>query len=35
VILHDTVKDLNRRQRVPLVHFMGAGTGTRVGWELR
>jgi hypothetical protein len=27
VILHDTLKDLNRRQIVPLVHFMGDGTG--------
>jgi hypothetical protein len=34
-ILHDTIKDLNRRQRAPLVHFMGDGTGMRVGWGLR
>ena len=33
--LHDTIKDLNRRQRPYLVHFKGDGTGTRIGWELR
>jgi hypothetical protein len=33
--LHDTVKDLNRRQLVPLIRFKGNGTGTCVGWELR
>jgi hypothetical protein len=33
--LHDTIKDLNRRQSPPLVHFKGDGSGTRVGWELR
>jgi hypothetical protein len=33
--LHDTIKDLNRRQLPYLVHFMGDGTGMRVGWELR
>ena len=32
--LHDTIKDLNRRQARPVVHFKGDGTGTRVGWEL-
>lgn len=35
VRLHDTIKDLNRRQRIFLIHFMGDGTGTRLGWELR
>ena len=35
VRLHDTIKDLNRRQTPHLVHFMGDGTGTRVGWMLR
>jgi len=35
VRLHDTIKDLNRRQLLPLVRFKGDGTGTRVGWELR
>ena len=29
--LHDTIKDLNRRQRVPPIRFRGEGTGTRVG----
>jgi hypothetical protein len=33
--LHDTIKDLNRRQRLSFVRFKGDGTGTRVGWELR
>jgi hypothetical protein len=33
--LHDTIKDLNRRQKPYLVHFLGDGTGTRVGWQLR
>jgi len=32
--LHDTIKDLNRRQSRYLVHFKGDGTGTRIGWEL-
>lgn len=31
--LHDTIKDLNRRQTQPLVHFKGDGTGRRIGWE--
>jgi hypothetical protein len=35
VRLHDTIKDLNRRQRRRLIHFNGDGSGTRVGWELR
>src|SRR5262249_12965343 len=35
VRLHDTIKDLNRRQGPHLVHFKGDGTGTRIGWELR
>jgi hypothetical protein len=33
--LHDTIKDLNRRQQVAIVHFRGDGTGTRLGWEYR
>jgi hypothetical protein len=35
VRLHDTIKDLNRRQVPYLVHFKGDGTGMRVGWEYR
>jgi len=35
VRLHDTIKDLNRRQVPHLIHFKGDGTGTRVGWEYR
>jgi hypothetical protein len=34
VRLHDTIKDLNRRQRRAFIHFVGDGTGKRVGWEL-
>jgi hypothetical protein len=34
-VLHDTLKDLNRRQRRPLIQFKGDGTGTRFGWEYR
>jgi hypothetical protein len=34
IILHDTIKDLNRRQNESLVHFKGDGSGRRVGWEL-
>jgi hypothetical protein len=34
-VLHDTIKDLNRRQLESLVHFKGDGSGQRVGWELR
>jgi hypothetical protein len=33
--LHDTIKDLNRRQLRPLIHFEGDGTGQRVGWGCR
>lgn len=33
VRLHNTIKDLNRRQTPHLVHFKGDGTGTRLGWE--
>jgi hypothetical protein len=33
VCLHDTLKDLNRRQAFPLIHFKGDGSGTRVGWD--
>jgi hypothetical protein len=35
ILLHDTVRDLNRRQTAYLIHFTGDGTGTRVGWEFR
>src|SRR5262249_34145071 len=35
VRLHDTIKDLNRRQTPPLIRFKGDGTGTRIGWEYR
>jgi hypothetical protein len=34
VRLHDTIKDLNRRQTPHFVHFKGDGSGTRIGWEL-
>jgi hypothetical protein len=35
--LHDTIKALNRkhRQRPPLVHFLGNGTGKNIVWELK
>jgi hypothetical protein len=33
ILLHDTIKDLNRRQSPYLVHFKGDGTGRRIGWE--
>jgi hypothetical protein len=32
--LHDTIKNLNRRQKRRLVRFMGDGTGQGVRWEL-
>jgi hypothetical protein len=35
VRLHDTIKNLKRHQSPYLVRFLGDGTGTRVGWELR
>jgi hypothetical protein len=35
VRLHDTIKDLNRRQRTALIQFRGDGSGTRVGWTFR
>jgi hypothetical protein len=35
VRLHNTIKDLNRRQTPYLIHFKGDGTGTRIGWEYR
>jgi hypothetical protein len=35
VRLHDTIKDLNRRQMVQVIRFKGDGTGTRIGWEYR
>jgi hypothetical protein len=31
--LHDTTAELNRRQRVHLIHFKGDGSGKRIGWE--
>ena len=35
--LHDTIKALNRkhRQRPPLIHFLGNGTGQNIVWELK
>ena len=33
--LHETIKDLNRRQTPYLVHFQGDGTGRRIGWIYR
>jgi hypothetical protein len=33
--LHDTIKALNRHQESHIVHFKGAGLGTRVGWDYR
>jgi hypothetical protein len=35
LLLRNTIKDLNRGQSVSLIHFIGDGTGTRVGWEHR
>ncbi len=32
-MLHDTIKDLNRRQKADLIRFKGDGTGTQIGWE--
>ncbi|MBI3839348.1 MAG: hypothetical protein HY288_15625 [Planctomycetia bacterium] len=32
--LHDTINSLNRKQKNPLVHFLGDGSGTGVRWEL-
>jgi hypothetical protein len=28
---HDTIQDLNRRQRIYLIHFKGDGSGRRIG----
>lgn len=33
--LHDTIKNLNRHQKKPLIRFMGDGTGQGVRWEIR
>jgi hypothetical protein len=33
--LHDTIKALNRKQKSPLIRFMGDGSGEGVRWELR
>jgi hypothetical protein len=33
--LHDTIRDLNRHQALPLIHFKGDGSGERMGWEYR
>jgi hypothetical protein len=33
--LHDAINRLNRRQKQPLLHFHGDGTGTRLGWSMR
>jgi hypothetical protein len=35
VRLHDTIKWLNHRQTMYLIHFQGDGTGRRLGWEYR
>jgi hypothetical protein len=32
--LHDTIKALNRKQKRPLVRFMGDGSGEGIRWEL-
>ena len=32
--LHDTINSLNRKQKNPLVRFLGDGSGTGVRWEL-
>jgi hypothetical protein len=34
VRLHDTIKNLNLYQEVPIIHFRG-DSGTQVGWKLR
>lgn len=33
--LHDTIKNLNRHQKTPLIRFCGDGTGEGVRWEVR
>jgi hypothetical protein len=33
--LHDTIKALNRKQKQPLLRFMGDGSGEGIRWELR
>ena len=33
--LHDTIKSLNRSQKIQLIRFRGDGTGQGVRWELR
>jgi hypothetical protein len=35
VRLHETIQNLNRRQKKPLIRFTGDGTGRRIGWEFR
>lgn len=32
--VHDTINRLNRNQKVPLIRFVGNGSGTGFGWEL-
>jgi hypothetical protein len=32
--LHDTINSLNRKQRYPLIRFLGDGTGQGVRWQL-
>lgn len=32
--LHDTINSLNRRQKFPVLHFMGDGSGQGVRWEV-
>jgi len=31
--VHDTINRLNRNQKVPLIRFVGNGSGTGFGWE--
>jgi hypothetical protein len=32
--LHDTIKNLNRNQKISLLRFMGDGTGRGILWEI-
>jgi hypothetical protein len=35
VRLHDTIKDINRGQKLRFIRFKGNGTGRRLGWRYR
>jgi hypothetical protein len=35
ILLHDTIKDLNRRHSPYLIHFKGDGIGRRIGGGYR